>query len=788
MKQQVLLKLDGDLNSGVSVTLEIWSAKQRELEMTGSLPPNSELATCLQDHWENKYRTIGSLSRIRKSPKIEQSYRIKSEEIIYDGSVNRRVQECRDSAKEVSDRFLKWLDAPEFRRIDRQLRDQFSLNQAVQVLIQTSDRGLQKLPWHLWDWVESRQAEIALSLPEYHKITIKSQPQCKTQVRILAILGHAEGINVEEDRQLLQNLPDAEVMFLVEPTRREIHDQLWEQPWDVIFFAGHSETAGEKGRIYINPQDSLTICELKDGLKQAVQSGLKLAIFNSCDGLGLAQQLSDLQIPEMIVMREIVPDQVAQTFLKYFLTSFTTGKYFDQAVREARKRLQGLEDEFPCASWLPIIFQHPNEVAPTWQELLDKPLDEPIPSLPTPTLQIPSWKRVLAASVMITSLVMGVRSLGMLQSLELKALDGLMRLRPKEALDPRMLIVTVTEDDIQAQAPDIQRGSLSDVVLERLLQKLNSHKPRVIGLDIYRPFAVQKSHKELAKTFRSNDKLIVVCEIGGGEKSPSIPPPNEAPLQQVGFSDLPVDPDGIVRRQLLGMSPTSGCQTDKSFSFQIAHRYLSTEGIKFERTSQHSFRIGTVNFKKIERSTGGYHNLDTRGYQVMLNYRSSQAPALTVTVSDVLNDRVDPSWIQDRIILIGTTARSIQDGLLTPYSASYSPIQTIPGIFIQAQMVSQIISAVKDNRPLLRILPLWGEVVCILGGAILGEILLNLDSKRRSVIFYLLIGGFTLIVLSGISLMILIQGAWIPLVPLGLAFILAGAKKALFTDFDKNPE
>ncbi len=91
-----------------------------------------------------------------------------------------------------------------------------------------------------------------------------------------------------------------------------------------------------------------------------VKKGLKLAIFNSCDGLGLARKLVDLRIPYAIVMREPVPDIVAQKFLQYFLTAFAGGESFYSSVRLARKRLQEeLEDKYPCASWLPVIFQNP---------------------------------------------------------------------------------------------------------------------------------------------------------------------------------------------------------------------------------------------------------------------------------------------------------------------------------------------------------------------------------------------------------------------------------------------
>lgn len=68
-------------------------------------------------------------------------------------------------------------------------------------------------------------------------------------------------------------------------------------------------------------------------------------------------------------MREPVPDVVAQEFLQHFLRTFAQGKSLYLAVREARERLQGLETQFPCASWLPVICQNPAVVPPTWDQL-----------------------------------------------------------------------------------------------------------------------------------------------------------------------------------------------------------------------------------------------------------------------------------------------------------------------------------------------------------------------------------------------------------------------------------
>ena len=49
--------------------------------------------------------------------------------------------------------------------------------------------------------------------------------------------------------------------------------------------------------------------------------------------------------------------------------AFSGGQSLYSAVREARERLQGLESQFPCASWLPTLWQNPAFVPPTWETL-----------------------------------------------------------------------------------------------------------------------------------------------------------------------------------------------------------------------------------------------------------------------------------------------------------------------------------------------------------------------------------------------------------------------------------
>ncbi len=368
MSKLVVLKLgDGSFEQGFSVTLQIGNDGNREcmqgsvphpcIEIIGKLPPAPDIPQCYS-LWRLAYRGL----------KLRSPRRLEAKAVLVTNVSHKDT--CYNAADLLCERLNVWLGSESFRSIREKLLEQLMPTDEVRLLIQTEDIRLARLPWHLWDLCERYpKLEVALCAPVYERVEQVSPPTGK--VRILAILGNSTGINTQTDRILLEQLPNAEICFLVEPQRQELAEKLWKQGWDILFFAGHSSSVGngETGQIYINQTDSLTVEHLKYALKKAVKGGLKIAIFNSCDGLGLARDLASLHIPQVVVMREPVPDRVAQEFLKSFLEAFARGCPFYLGVREARESLQGLESQFPCGTWLPMIYQNPVEVPPTWDRL-----------------------------------------------------------------------------------------------------------------------------------------------------------------------------------------------------------------------------------------------------------------------------------------------------------------------------------------------------------------------------------------------------------------------------------
>jgi CHASE2 domain-containing sensor protein len=802
MNQLIILNLGkGDCQQGCpTIAAQLWMGDGiPPMQMTGSLPAVPELNS-LYLRWQRLYEALSARRNWRQFREVEGDFEIEEDEsYITDVSEVEFQQIC----QELQHRLNGWLNTESFQKIDRQLRTHLSPSHEIRVIITAETHQLLRLPWHLWQFFEDYpKAELALSLPDYTRSIKTIATGDKTTVKILAILGNGQGIDIAKDRQLLEQLPDVELTFLVEPGLEEFNQQLWQPGWDILFFAGHSSSQDKQHSIQINRTDSISLEQLRLGLKKAIERGLKLAIFNSCDGLGIAWSLADLQIPQAIVMREPVPDRIAQEFLKHFLAAFSGGQSFYLSVREAREKLQGLETQFPCATWLPVICQNPAELPFRWgdwvyqssvishqssvisYQLIRDRIGVGFQSEGglKSTLGWRQFRHILLSSIVATGVVLGVRSLGILQPLELWAFDRLMTLRPTEPPDSRLLIVTIDEADIQAQNPDRRRGSISDEALDRLLKRLELNQPRAIGIDVYRDFTTHSQYPALIAQLQNNQHLVAICKSSDAKSDPTgVAPPPEVPNSRVGFSDFLEDEDGVLRRQLLfaDADPASPCTTPYAFNVRLAFRYLAAAGISPQFTSQGNLQLGKVVFKRLQVRTGGYQGIDASGNQIVINYRSLpslEAIAPQVSLSEVLSGKVRPEAIKDRIILIGVTANSNSDFWATPYGMGTQ--EKVPGVFIQAHMTSQLLSAVLDGRSQILAWNWAGESLWIGLWSLVGGLSVVWACKlengvkssrlKQGVICVAALG-----ILTGLSLLFLTQGCWVPLIPSGLSLAIA---------------
>ncbi|MGD1860666.1 MAG: CHASE2 domain-containing protein [Leptolyngbyaceae cyanobacterium] len=423
----------------------------------------------------------------------------------------------------------------------------------------------------------------------------------------------------------------------------------------------------------------------------------------------------------------------------------------------------------------------------------------PKPSGPSPRWsqpqRLPAWlnrlgQPPLLATIVASAAVLGIRALGALQGLELGAYDQMMRQRSPLPPDDRILVVGIDEVDVQSR----QEWPITDNTVAELLATLTAAEPRAIGLDIFRDVPIGEGREALLSQLQNNERVLSVCKLSS-PNSPGVPPPPETTLFQVGFSDLVVDSGGILRRNLLITQPpadaletgTHLCNTPDgnflSLGLQLALRYLAVEGIEPEFTAQQELRLDDTVLSRLQANTGGYHNADVSGYQILLNYRAARAAVPQVSLTDVLSGNVDEAEIRDRLVLIGVTSPEAKDEFYTPFSGGLRDSQKMPGVMVHAQASSQILSAVLDDRTLLWIWPAWAEAGWIIlwsfGGGIFAWYV-------RRPVTYAVVAAILLAALYGVSYALFLQGGWIPLIPAALGAALSAGGVVLLDRFNKS--
>ncbi|MBD2740957.1 CHASE2 domain-containing protein [Coleofasciculus sp. FACHB-1120] len=367
-------------------------------------------------------------------------------------------------------------------------------------------------------------------------------------------------------------------------------------------------------------------------------------------------------------------------------------------------------------------------------------------------------RRIPIASSAVASCIIILRMAGLFQPWELAALDQLFRLRPPEPIDQRLVIVEINEKDLK----QVGQWPIPDGVMATLLQKLNAFEPRAIGLDIYRDLPVPPGHEEFIKAGQTIPNLIGI-ELLKPEKSLGVAPsPVLNLLKQVGFNNVLIDADGKVRRSFLYAHVNNKLYT--SFALQLALIYLKEKGItpRPSRVNPDYLQLGKGVFPTFRSNDGAYVKANATGYQILANFKQPNSFQI-VSMVDILANRVQPSLLRDRIVLIGSTALSLQDFFYTPYSSRLNQsAQRISGVELQANFTSAILSAALDGRPLINTWPDLAESLWILVWSWIGACISWQSRLSRKSGLSILLAGAGLL---GISYLAFLFGWWIPLIP-----------------------
>jgi adenylate cyclase len=370
----------------------------------------------------------------------------------------------------------------------------------------------------------------------------------------------------------------------------------------------------------------------------------------------------------------------------------------------------------------------------------------------------------LLVSTVVSFAILGLRGCGNLESLELAAYDWFIRLQPSEPrADPRIVLVTITEHDIQT----LGSWPLSDDVLAQALESVARFGPRAIGVDIYRDLPVPPGSERLQDFLRKNGRIIWVSKFGQG-KTDGIPPPQALKgTESVGFNDIVVDPGGVVRRGLLFID--DGVTTATAFALRLALLYLQSEGIILQpdASNPEQLRLGPNTLRPLEQNDGPYVAADASGYQFLLDFKGWRGSFASVTLTELLSGKIAPEVLRDKIVIVGVTAESVKDHFYTPFSRGIQENQQTDGVAIHAHIVSQLLRLGLGNAAPIKTINEWQESLWIILWSAIGT-LIGFKVRSPWKFSFTVAGG--LLAIAFFDFIVFLRGWWLPLVPPGLSW------------------
>ncbi len=312
----------------------------------------------------------------------------------------------------------------------------------------------------------------------------------------------------------------------------------------------------------------------------------------------------------------------------------------------------------------------------------------------------------IVLGVMITAIDLGRRA-GLFEPLELLWYDRLLQaesLAAESAPSPSSYVTIVG-----IEGADLTRYGwpLSDQLLAEAVEKLVAGSAEVVGIDLYRDLEHPPGGEALAAALQHPQVIGIEEQVSGIPPHPALAP------AQVGFNDLVLDNDGVVRRSLLFVGSEE--EAFYSFALRSALKYLATakpDAQPLDLVPEQEITIAGHPFAVLRPYSGGYDRLDNGGYQILLNYRSAKLPR--ISLAELLEGKADPNLIRGRVVLIGSVDPSLKDVFRTPYSSGLREEFMFPGVEVHGTIIQQLLSETLAGTAALQFLSPEGEALWIL--------------------------------------------------------------------------
>jgi len=382
---------------------------------------------------------------------------------------------------------------------------------------------------------------------------------------------------------------------------------------------------------------------------------------------------------------------------------------------------------------------------------------------------------VVAAALFAATLVIGLREAGLLQPLELWAYDRQLALRVELTGrgSERIVVVGIDEEALQRFGDPI-----ADRVLARVLRRIADDGATAIGLDLFRDLDVPPGTAELGEVLADAPSLVGVFAFAGddGRGGVAAPAAIEAPAR-LGFADVPLDADGVVRRGLLFLGESN--RIAWSLSLRLSTLALADEDVVPEPAPENPawLRLGAATYAPLPATRGLYQAGEPGGYQFLLTFPAGPDGIPVVPLRAVADAQVPPGTFRDRLVLVGLTDTvGARDVLQTPVALAEPGVRRLPGVLLHAHMVAQILrqadGAARPIEPVGDVATAGMALLLAVYGAALGA-----STRRWWLQAGLVLATLGAIVLSGGAAMLAERWLSTPtlVAAFGLAFVAAMA-------------
>jgi CHASE2 domain-containing sensor protein len=418
--------------------------------------------------------------------------------------------------------FHQWLRSKELYDIRSTITTN-NVSEYIDIFISSNSPELTRLPWEAWEIsteFSTVKVRIARQPINIHQ-SIKKVNRPPGKARILAIFGDETNLSFDQEKEAITSLKKLVQVELIcwqkgkdiRTFKDEIVEKLKSKKgWDILFFAGHSrETDLTGGQISIAPNATIYLNELEQPLTIAIQNGLQFALFNSCDGLSIANKLIDLGLNQVAIMRERIHNTVAEEIFIKFLNSIFQYQDVQQALLAACDYLK-LEKNvtYPSAYLIPSLFRHPDA------EIFQL---QPFGIIPRIKQWLPKRRELYALGILsVLSVLPPVQEAALDLQIGMQAIyRDVTRQVPKNVSQPPVLVVSVDENSLNEG--DVKAEKFNPIdrsYLARIIDNLTVTNPKIIGIDYLLDRATDEDKilaKSVENSITKNQTLFIFSAI-----------------------------------------------------------------------------------------------------------------------------------------------------------------------------------------------------------------------------------------------------------------------------------